>query len=109
MRVARQLIERSPVVKTLIEFGEVMRTPDLERLLALAALVLSIVNGLILVRVHIRDRAKLEISPVHPHMYQWWFVKPKGKCQVNTKGIMSPSLCLGMCRWLRPEGHILPL
>ena len=47
-----------------------------EKLLQFAALILSIVNGLILIRVHIRDRAKLDIVPIHPDTYQWWFRLP---------------------------------
>lgn len=45
---------------------------------AAQALVLSVVNGLILVRVHLRDRARLVVSPVHPDTYQWWFRAPSG-------------------------------
>lgn len=49
-----------------------------EKLLQLSALVLSVVNGFILVRVHLRDRARLVVSPVHPDTYQWWFRAPSG-------------------------------
>ncbi len=53
----------------------------LERLLQFAALILSILNGLILIRVHIRDRAKLDVAPVHPDVYQWWFRLPDSTYQ----------------------------
>lgn len=52
-----------------------------EQLLQLGALVLSVVNGLILVRVHIRDKARLRVTPVHPETYQWWFSLPPGKSE----------------------------
>jgi len=55
-----------------------MWTLGWEKLLQLSALLLSIINGLILVRVHLRDRARLKVSPVHPDTYQWWFSVPPG-------------------------------
>lgn len=58
-------------------FEKILAVLPAERLLQLAALILSIVNGLILIRVHIRDRAKLDVSPVHPDVYQWWFRLPE--------------------------------
>ena len=41
-------------------------------LLDAAALVLSLVNGLFLLRFYTRDRARLGVEPVHPEVYQWW-------------------------------------
>jgi hypothetical protein len=55
-----------------------MWTLGWEKLLQLSALVLSVVNGLILLRVHLRDRARLQVFPVHPDSYQWWFRGPAG-------------------------------
>jgi hypothetical protein len=52
-----------------------------EKLLQVSALVPSVINGLILVRVHIRDRARLKVGPVHPDTYQWWFRLPDGTFQ----------------------------
>lgn len=49
-----------------------------DKVLELAALILSVINGLILVRVHFRDRAKLRVVPVHPEVYQWWVRLPDG-------------------------------
>lgn len=47
--------------------------------LEVAALTLSIVNGLMLLRFYWRDRARLSVHPVHPLVYQWWFVLPAGE------------------------------
>ena len=47
-----------------------------EQALQSSALVLSVINGLILLRVHLRNRARLKVSPVHPDAYQWWFELP---------------------------------
>jgi hypothetical protein len=55
-----------------------MWTVGWDKLLQLSALILSVVNGLILVRVHLRDRARLRVSPIHPDTYQWWFRVPPG-------------------------------
>jgi hypothetical protein len=52
-------------------------------LLGGAALILSIVNGLILVSQWWRDRAKLTVDAVHPDLYQWWFSAPGGEYQGN--------------------------
>jgi len=48
-------------------------------LLELSALVLSIVNGLMLLKFYLRDRARLTAHPVHPEIYQWWFRRPDGE------------------------------
>lgn len=55
-----------------------------ERLLQVSALVLSVINGLILVRVRIRDRARLKVAPIHPDTYQWWFRLPDATFQGRT-------------------------
>src|SRR6266540_5654554 len=54
-------------------------TPAWERLLEVSALVLGIVNGLMLLRLYLRDRAKLRVEPVHPDVYQWWIRLPPGE------------------------------
>lgn len=51
--------------------------------LGLAALILSIVNGLMLLRHYLRDKAELKVRPVHPDVYQWWFRLPAHKYQGN--------------------------
>jgi hypothetical protein len=56
---------------------------SLKALLSAAALILSIVNGLILVSQWWRDRAKLSVVPVHPDLYQWWFFAPGPEYQGN--------------------------
>ena len=47
--------------------------------LQLSALILSLVNGLMLFRFYLRDRARLTLLPVHPDAYQWWFTLPSGE------------------------------
>lgn len=44
--------------------------------LELSALALGIVNGLMLLKFYVRDRAKLTVHAVHPETYQWWFRLP---------------------------------
>ena len=51
----------------------------IQDLLGLAALVLSVVNGLILLWQFARDKPKLTVAPVHPTVYQWWFRLPDGQ------------------------------
>jgi hypothetical protein len=46
--------------------------------LELSALVLGIVNGLMLLKFYVRDKAKLTVEPIHPGTYQWWFRLPDG-------------------------------
>ena len=53
-------------------------------ILELSALILSLVNGLMLLRSYLRDRPKLAVSPVHPDAYQWFFTIPSGKYQNQT-------------------------
>jgi len=48
-------------------------------LLNVSALVLGIVNGLFLLKLYLRDRPKLEVQPVNPEFYQWWFSMPGGR------------------------------
>jgi hypothetical protein len=48
-------------------------------LLELSGLILSIINGLMLLRFYLRDRARLTLHPVHPYTYQWWFPLPARK------------------------------
>ncbi len=38
-----------------------------------AALVLSVINGLALLRNYLRDKPKLSIEAIYPEVYQWWF------------------------------------
>jgi len=51
--------------------------------LELSALVLSIVNGLMLLNFYLRDKPKLTVEPVHPEVYQWWFKLPGDNFQGN--------------------------
>jgi hypothetical protein len=46
--------------------------------LQVAALILSIINGLMLLRFYLRDRAIVTVGPIHPEVYQWWFALPPG-------------------------------
>ena len=46
--------------------------------LELSALILSIVNGCMLLRIYLNDRPKLTVHPIHPDVYQWWFTLPSG-------------------------------
>jgi len=50
-------------------------------ILELSALILSIVNGLILLSSYLRDKPKLTVRPVHPDTYQWFFLLPSGQFQ----------------------------
>lgn len=47
--------------------------------LELSGLILSIVNGLMLLKFYLRDRARLTVRPVHPEVYQWCFNQPAGE------------------------------
>jgi hypothetical protein len=49
-----------------------------------AALLLSIINGLMLLRFYTRDRARLRVDPIHPNTYQWWFELPPGQFEKQT-------------------------
>jgi hypothetical protein len=49
---------------------------DLTPLLELAALILSIINGIALLSNHLRDQAILKVKPIHPDVYQWWVRLP---------------------------------
>jgi len=51
----------------------------LKDVLALSALILSVINGLMLLRQYRRDRAILGVHPVEPEVYQWWFRLPDGE------------------------------
>lgn len=46
-----------------------------------AALLLSLVNGLMLLRGYLRDRAVLKVTAIHPDTYQWYFRLPNGEYQ----------------------------
>ncbi|MCU1302939.1 MAG: hypothetical protein JWQ87_3223 [Candidatus Sulfotelmatobacter sp.] len=50
-------------------------------ILELAALILGLVNGLMLLRGYLRDRSILKVEPVHPDTYQWFFRLPEGECK----------------------------
>jgi hypothetical protein len=54
---------------------------QLNGVLGLAALILSIVNALILIQNYLRDRASLTVDPIHPDVYQWWFELPEGNLE----------------------------
>jgi hypothetical protein len=43
-----------------------------------SALILSIVNGLMLLKSYLQDRPKLVVKPIHPEVYQWFFRLPSG-------------------------------
>ena len=47
--------------------------------LQISGLILSIINGLMLLRFYLRDRARLTLHPVHPDTYQWWFTLPRSE------------------------------
>lgn len=51
-------------------------TPLWERVLQTSALSLGLVNGLMLLSLYLRDRAKLSVYPIHPDVYQWFFRLP---------------------------------
>lgn len=53
-------------------------------LLELSALILSIVNGFMLLRTYLRDKPKLVVRPIHADTYQWFFVLPGGKYHDQT-------------------------
>jgi len=54
-----------------------------KEILGLSALILSIVNGLMLLKYYLRDRPKLIVRPIHPEVYQWWFKLPDGEFEGN--------------------------
>jgi hypothetical protein len=58
----------------LIDWARHFGKPTLES----AALLLSVVNGLALLRNYLRDKPKLSIEAIHPDVYQWWFPLPGG-------------------------------
>ena len=55
----------------------------LKEILGLSALILSIVNGLMLLRHYLRDKPKITVHPIHPDVYQWWFTFPAGEFEGN--------------------------
>jgi hypothetical protein len=61
--------------------GGIMLSGIFEKILELAALILSVVNAVMLLRSYLRDRAVLTVSPVHPEVYQWWFRLPNSEFQ----------------------------
>lgn len=44
--------------------------------LELSALFLGVVNALMLLKLNLRDKPKLNLEPIHPEVYQWWFKLP---------------------------------
>lgn len=50
-----------------------------KEILQLSALILSIINALMLLRHYLRDRAQLQVKPIRPEDYQWWFRLPEYK------------------------------
>jgi hypothetical protein len=89
----------------------------LKPLLELAALILGLVNGLMLLRGYTRDRPVLKVEPVHPDTYQWFFRLPAGEFKgeptrrygflayvdVLNKGRRDVSLCSWRL-WIRTKG-----
>lgn len=73
----------------------------------IAVSVLAFVNGLMLLRSYLRDRPILEVNPIHPDAYQWFFRMPDGNINniptrkygfliyisIQNKGIRDVSLC----------------
>lgn len=54
----------------------------------IAAAFLALVNGGMLLRSYLRDRPKIEVTLVHPEVYQWFFTLPPRKYQgFDTKRI----------------------
>jgi len=51
-----------PILETVFQSG-----------LELFALFLGIVNGLMLLKLNLRDKPKLTVKPIHADIYQWWF------------------------------------
>jgi len=51
----------------------------MKEFLSLSALILSIINGLMLLKYYFSDRPRLKVEPIHPGTYQWWFRLPNGK------------------------------
>jgi hypothetical protein len=51
----------------------------MKSLLEAAALILSLINGLMLLKYYLTDKPRLQVRPVHPDIYQWWFRLPDGK------------------------------
>lgn len=51
----------------------------LKPILEIAALILTLVNGLMLLRVYLLDRPILRVAAVHPNTYQWFFRLPPGE------------------------------
>ncbi|PYS47384.1 MAG: hypothetical protein DMF68_16135 [Acidobacteria bacterium] len=49
---------------------------NLKLALEMSALFLGIVNGLMLLKFNLRDKPKLDVKPIHPEVYQWWFMLP---------------------------------
>jgi len=80
---------------------------SLIKALTLAISVLAIVNGAMLLRSYLRDKPILEIQPVYPQTYQWFFRMPPGNfdslptrrygfliyISVRNRGIRDVSLC----------------
>ncbi|MDX2094772.1 MAG: hypothetical protein SFW64_02370 [Alphaproteobacteria bacterium] len=54
-----------------IQLAEIWNQTE-KTVLPAAALILSVVNGAILLRNYLRDKAKLIVTPVHPEIYQVW-------------------------------------
>ncbi|MGD0574997.1 MAG: hypothetical protein ABSB61_06470 [Anaerolineales bacterium] len=49
---------------------------DVEKVLQLAALILSLVNGTAILYQYVRDKPILKVDAIHPDKYQWWFPLP---------------------------------
>lgn len=48
-------------------------------ILDLSALILTIINGMMLLRIYLLDRPKLVVEPIHPDTYQWFCILPDGE------------------------------
>jgi hypothetical protein len=56
---------------------------SLKATLEVSSLILGIVNGLMLLKFYLRDKANLIVEPIHPEIYQWWFRLSDGQFQGN--------------------------
>lgn len=73
----------------------------------IAVSILAFINGLMLLWSYLRDRPSLEVNPIHPDTYQWFFRMPDGNINniptrkygfliyisIQNKGIRDVSLC----------------
>jgi hypothetical protein len=48
-------------------------------ILDLSALILTVINGIMLLRIYLLDRPKLIVEPISPDAYQWFCILPDGE------------------------------